>query len=294
MSRKAEKIPNQQYLFPMPDAPEAGSGTEIMPFRFEQTDVPVYLINGEPWWRAVDVCRVLGLEQVSRATSRLDDDEKGVTSSNTLGGRQDVVIINEPGLYNLILSSRKPEAKQFKRWVTHIVLPALRKGKPIPNYSSRVRKVAKRLGIGMALARDRVENMDENIRGAGRLASSKATREDYRAWHNSGYLGQFGVDAAGLRKPLGLKPHQTPLDRMDRLPLTANTHAKALAERKAQELRDLGQDVSAEEQCRILFETAQMMAREDLAMMGPDYRYGIREDDRLGKRIDVVRKQLEA
>lgn len=84
-------------------------------------------VDGEPWFVAVDVCRALEVGNSRQAVTRLDDDEKGVISTDTLGGRQDVSIINEPGLYTLVLGSRKPEAKAFKRWITHEVLPSIRK-----------------------------------------------------------------------------------------------------------------------------------------------------------------------
>ena len=84
-------------------------------------------VNGEPWWIAKDVCDVLSIANSRDALNRLDDDEKGVVSTDTLGGNQTVSIINEAGLYSLILTSRKPEAKEFKRWVTHEVLPSIRK-----------------------------------------------------------------------------------------------------------------------------------------------------------------------
>ncbi len=58
---------------------------------------------------------------------RLDDDEKGISTIDTLGGKQRMAIINEPGLYSLVITSRKPEAKAFKRWITHEVIPAIRK-----------------------------------------------------------------------------------------------------------------------------------------------------------------------
>ena len=76
---------------------------------------------------AADVCRALGLGNSSKAIMPLDDDEKGITISDTLGGKQEMTTINEPGLYSLILRSRKPEAKAFKRWITHEVIPAIRK-----------------------------------------------------------------------------------------------------------------------------------------------------------------------
>ena len=83
--------------------------------------------NGEPWFVAADVCKALDIENNRKATNRLDDDEKGVTLSDTLGGKQKLTIVNEAGLYSLVLGSRKPEAKAFKRWITHEVLPTIRR-----------------------------------------------------------------------------------------------------------------------------------------------------------------------
>ena len=83
--------------------------------------------NGEPWFVASDVCEALDLGNTSQAVSRLDDDERGVISNDTPGGDQRVSVISEAGLYSLVLGSRKLEAKTFKRWVTHDVLPQIRK-----------------------------------------------------------------------------------------------------------------------------------------------------------------------
>ena len=82
-------------------------------------------INGEPWFVANDVCAILEIDRTQ--TRRLDDDEKGVCLIHTLGGDQKMSIVNEFGLYSLILRSRKPEAKAFRRWITHEVIPAIRK-----------------------------------------------------------------------------------------------------------------------------------------------------------------------
>lgn len=90
-------------------------------------EVRTTVIDGEPWFVAADVCRALELSNSRMAISRLDDDEKGVSSTDTLGGKQEMQIVNEPGLYSLVLGSRKPEAKAFKRWITHEVIPAIRK-----------------------------------------------------------------------------------------------------------------------------------------------------------------------
>ena len=85
------------------------------------------VINGEPWFVAADICRALEIKNSRDAITRLDDDEKDVASTDTLGGKQEMTIVNEPGLYTLVLGSRKPEAKAFKRWITHEVIPSIRK-----------------------------------------------------------------------------------------------------------------------------------------------------------------------
>lgn len=97
-------------------------------YAFEGTEVRVVMIQGEPWFVGCDACAALQLDGRSRDYLRmLDDDEKGAHIVRTLGGDQQVQIVNESGLYSLIFKSRKPEAKRFKRWVTHEVLPTLRK-----------------------------------------------------------------------------------------------------------------------------------------------------------------------
>lgn len=83
--------------------------------------------EGVIWFVAKDICEILDISKDRDAISRLDEDERGSVLLDTPGGKQNVNAVNEPGLYSLILSSRKPEAKAFKRWVTHEVLPAIRK-----------------------------------------------------------------------------------------------------------------------------------------------------------------------
>lgn len=100
---------------------------QIIPFQFDSHPVRTLLIDDQPWFVASDICEALAIVNSRRALSRLDDDEKGVHSMNTLGGTQSLSILNESGLYSLILTSRKPEAKRFKKWVTAEVLPAIRK-----------------------------------------------------------------------------------------------------------------------------------------------------------------------
>lgn len=100
--------------------------SQIIPFEFESHALRVNLdAAGQPWFVAADVLSTLSLDR--KALERLDDDEKGVSSIHTPGGAQDMTAVNESGLYNLVLGSRKPEAKRFKRWITHEVLPSIRK-----------------------------------------------------------------------------------------------------------------------------------------------------------------------
>nr|DAH59702.1 MAG TPA: repressor domain protein [Caudoviricetes sp.] len=85
-------------------------------------------INGEPWFVAVDVCKALDIDNSRQALARLDEDEKNTVILNDGNrGNPNTAIVNEPGLYVLVLSSRKPEAKAFKRWITHEVIPTIRK-----------------------------------------------------------------------------------------------------------------------------------------------------------------------
>jgi prophage antirepressor-like protein len=102
------------------------SGVGLMPFQFEGRQVRASIDDdGTAWFVAQDACEVLdiGTDQ----TRRLDADEKGLRSIQTPSGAQQMVVVNEPGLYALVFGSRKPEAKAFKRWIRHEVLPAIRK-----------------------------------------------------------------------------------------------------------------------------------------------------------------------
>ena len=100
---------------------------ETIPFNFKNTSVRVINRDGEPWFVASDVAKILELGRTHDAVRGLDDDEKGTDSIRTPGGEQQLSIVSESGLYSLVLRSRKPEAKAFKRWVTHEVIPNIRK-----------------------------------------------------------------------------------------------------------------------------------------------------------------------
>ena len=102
---------------------------EMQIFQNEQFgEVRSIIQDGEPWFIAADVCKALEIGQVTNSIRRLDADEKALISIKGINrGNDKVNIINEYGLYSIVLSSRKPEAKAFKRWITHEVIPAIRK-----------------------------------------------------------------------------------------------------------------------------------------------------------------------
>ena len=100
--------------------------TSILQWK-EGTSIRMQMIKDEPWFAAKDVCELLGLDNSRQAVSRLDDDEKCVINSDTLGGKQELTFVNESGMYALIFQSRKPQARAFRKWVTGEVLPSLRK-----------------------------------------------------------------------------------------------------------------------------------------------------------------------
>lgn len=100
---------------------------ELTVFNYETSEVRTLEIDGEPWFVLKDVCEVLEISNHKNVATRLDEDEKGVHLMDTLGGAQNTTIINESGLYSVILRSDKPQAKPFRKWITSEVLPSLRK-----------------------------------------------------------------------------------------------------------------------------------------------------------------------
>lgn len=100
---------------------------ELQIFNYGEHAVRTVEIDGEPWFVLRDICDVLNIGNTSDVARRLEEDEKGVDLIDTPSGTQKMTVINEPGLYNVILRSDKPEAHDFKRWVTHEVLPSIRK-----------------------------------------------------------------------------------------------------------------------------------------------------------------------
>lgn len=144
---------------------------------------------GEPWFVAKDVCDVLELSNVGQALARLDDDEKSsITLNDRTPGNPNRAIVSESGLYALVLASRKPEAHEFKRWVTHEVLPQIRKtGGYIPTSESDsdedimaravlvAQKTIKQKNQQIASQQSRIVELEPKARFADAVAASDGT-----------------------------------------------------------------------------------------------------------------------
>ena len=101
---------------------------DILVFHYKSSEVRTVELNGEPWFVLKDVCAVLGISNHKMTAQRLDADEVSLTDlTDSMGRQQETTVINESGLYNVILRSDKPEAKPFRKWVTSEVLPSIRK-----------------------------------------------------------------------------------------------------------------------------------------------------------------------
>ena len=138
---------------------------------YKNSPVRIVEKGGEPWFVAKDVCDILALGNPRSSIALLDEDERGVHSMDTPSGKQEMGIISEAGLYSLILRSRKPEAKAFKRWVTQEVLPSIRKTGAYlsPGMSNEQVK---------ALVATLEEEMYRRIQAENRLAKLEAHAEE--------------------------------------------------------------------------------------------------------------------
>lgn len=101
--------------------------TDIVPFEYQGEKIRVVYVDGTPWWVLADLCRGLGIANTTNTYNRLEPLQRDLRTINTPGGDQRVYVVNEAGMYSVILLSRKPGAEAFKSWITNDVLPTLRK-----------------------------------------------------------------------------------------------------------------------------------------------------------------------
>lgn len=158
-------------------------------FNFNQENVRTVTDNqGNPWFIAADVCKVLEIGNVSQAVSRLDDDEKTLISNDgqEFQSAPTMTIVNESGLYSLIMKSRKPEARSFQKWITSEVLPSIRKTGSYSVQQTRIPldEIARSLEVA---------NNMLNICPSGKLKSLRTLYDNYGV--NSNILPDYTVDS---------------------------------------------------------------------------------------------------
>lgn len=288
-----KRKPVQFDLFGDAIEPKAKARPETATLNFEGKSLRTTQKNGETWWVAGDICRVLGLGNVSLAVNGnegggnvgLDEDEKGILNQYTVDrGIQPMLCVNESGLYSLIFKSRKPEAKRFKRWVTSEVLPSIRRYGYYHLSVDRVAAECSRLRCDQRTGEVRLKKKLTNRTTHRRFRALRAPVRTEIACYNGLHLGQFGHNAAGLREQLGVKKHRTPLDHMSGPCLSQNLHAQIIAERYIED-----HDVPLDKQPEVFERIAKHIAQRDLELLGPGSQIAVRHDHRRGPILDVVR-----
>lgn len=194
-------------------------------FNFNSTNVrTVTDEQGNPWFVAADVLIALTLDR--KALERVDADDKGVNNVHTLGGNQNMTVINESGLYALILSSTKPEAKTFKKWVTAEVLPSIRKtgGYSVPQQQPT------KISFNEAAAGLEIIYRSLNVSESGKLGLFRGLAEDYGVSTNR--LPAYTIDAptvtAGSSEPTISLTEMLKRGGMNISPVSANKKLESL------------------------------------------------------------------
>lgn len=163
---------------------------QVIPFDFESHPVRTLLIDDQPWFVASDVASALLYRIAGDMTRNLDDDEKGTQIVRTPGGDQEMLVINESGLYSAILRSRKAEAKRFKKWVTAEVLPAIRKHGRYEDSSNQMATL-----VGQTIGTDGFHMLGSLIKGkVSSLPAPVQRRATAKIWSQT--HAAFGVRSA--------------------------------------------------------------------------------------------------
>jgi anti-repressor protein len=174
------------------------SNNTLSVFSYIGQDVRTVQVNGEPWFVAADVLAILALDRT--ANRRLDDDEMGVASIHTLGGEQTLSIVSEPGLYSLILGSRKVEAREFKRFITHVVLPEIRQ---TGSFAAVVETPEQLLARALIMANDTLTAKNEQIAElepkAGAWDALASAKGDYSVGDAAKMLARAGIPTGPTR-----------------------------------------------------------------------------------------------
>lgn len=193
-------------LFDPPNHNGGGSSKELAPFEFPFTGAQVraVLIDGEPWFVAADVCAILGYGHSGSALRMLRDRQKGEHPMHTPGGLQNLKIINEPGLYRLVMRSNRPDAEAFQDWVTDVVLPEIRRtgsyGAPVPQ--QRRELTNRELAMMVIAEADRADLAEAKVK---ELTPGYELAETYAAAKGTMTVRTFARNVQQWAQPRGIK-----------------------------------------------------------------------------------------
>jgi hypothetical protein len=178
--------------------------TDLTIFAYESSAVRTISREGEPWFVATDIAKILGYKLATDMAKMLDEDEKGMQNLHTLGGDQELLVVSESGLYAAILKSRRPEAKKFRKWVTAEVLPSIRKTGAYLDPSAAVSPAPTFLTGNPSHGADLVVAADRTFRSFMRAARSSGLRlPQALAVANRQTLARTGMD---MLAELGVVP----------------------------------------------------------------------------------------
>lgn len=242
----------------------------IMPYTFPDTQQPVRTVTdaaGDPWFVAADVAAVLDLGNAHSSLALLDPDERGLHTVDTPGGPQQMVTVSEPGLYAMIIRSRKPQARAFKRWITHEVLPSIRRtghyGAPppaapaVPELSRiEILQMAIESEEGRLLAEARVAELEPAAAAWDQLASSD---QDFSVREAALILGRDPHIDTGERRLFAVLRGGGLIDRQDR-PYQRHAHHVRLRPRSYRDPVS-GLDIPARAQVRVTVAGLQYLHR---------------------------------
>lgn len=181
--------------------------TDLTIFAYESSAVRTLDREGDPWFVATDIAKILGYKLATDMAKMLDDDEKGMQNLHTLGGEQELLVISESGLYAAILKSRRAEAKKFRKWVTAEVLPSIRKTGAYLDPNAAVSPAPTFLTGNPSHGADLVVAADRTFRSfmrAGRSAGLRLTdalrmaNRQTQARTGMDMLAEMGVDAGDV------------------------------------------------------------------------------------------------
>lgn len=303
LAKRKTKRPVQLVMWngiPSEPVPRREETTEVL--AFEGTDFTFNVQRDDTWIQAETICTFAGVLQSSQAVERLDDDEKRVFSIHTNRGPRKAWFVNEAGFYRLILSARLrkdhpryEQIKRFRRWVTHEVLPEIRRtGTYRPKAQGRQAEVMKELGCDAETAKVRCEQYAVNLGENRRLASEGAKPHDLKNWHNAAYRGMCGMEASDLRRQMGLKSKKPPFQHMDKVPMVANLGSKILAGRIARNRSEAGQPMTLAEQAELIESVARETIHHHLRQIGDGAALALVDDPKRGRIRDVVQVQIAA